>query len=199
MSYVMALNQPISEESNYAQYGEVIVGSEGDTYGTPDIDTGDNFAESYGYLMFGGDTNQGGLDTGILPFGFDGNLATGVDTVQAEQTIVTSQGFPSSAFVGSADVIVGADVPANVSLENIAVNFFQGNTLEETDTFSGMSVDTTDPSSSGAAEDVLTVVPSAPNDNRVVVTGAFRMSSPDGTYPGPTNIFCQVFIHPAAR
>lgn len=199
MSYVMALNQPISEETNYAQYGEVIVGSEGDTSGIPDIDTGDNWAQSYGYMMWGGDTNQGGLDTGILPFGFDGNLATGVSTVQAEQTIVNYQGTPSSALVGSADVIVGADVPAQVSLQNIAVNFFQGNTLQETDTFGGMSVDTTDPSSSGAAEDVLTVVPSAPNVNRVVVTGAFRMSAPDGTYPGPTNIFCQVFIHPAAH
>lgn len=198
MSYVMALNQSITDESGYSAYGEAIVGSEGDTWGTPDIDTGDASGnDSYAYLMWGGDTDNGGLDTGNLPFCFEGNLATGLDTLSIDGTSISYQGSSSSSKMGSVDIRGGADVPAQVSLENIAVSFYQGGALQETQNVPNISVDTTAPGSSGTEEEVLTVTPSSSNDNDVVVTGTLRMAAPDGTYPGPTDIFCQVFVKPA--
>ena len=194
MSYVMAMDQTISEPSGYSLYGEAIVGSEGDTSGTPDIDTGDSYSNSYAYLNWGGDTADGGLDTGSVPFQFDGNLATGVSTLSVDGSTITYSSTSGSNLIGSAQVRIGADVPAQVSLNSISMTFYQGTSAVETDTFSGMSIDTTAPSSSGCAEDILTVTPNSSADNEVVISGTLRMIAPVGTYPGPTDTFSQAFV-----
>jgi hypothetical protein len=198
MSYVMSMDQSISDVNDYSAYGEAIVGSEGSVWGTPDIDAGTDACDnSYGYLPWGGDTSSGGLDTGTIGFSLDANLATGTDTLTVDGSAITYSDA-SSGTVNSVEVRVGADVPAQVSLNDIFVGFYQGGAFQEGDSIPGLSVDTTDPSSSGTAEDVATVTPSSAGNDEVVVSGTLRMIAPDGTYPGPTDIFCQAFIKPRA-
>lgn len=198
MSYVMAMDQTITSESGYVAYGEAIVGSEGYCWGTPDIDTGDASGnDSYAYLMWAGDTDNGGLNTGNLPFCFDGNLATGVDTLSVDGTSITYDSNSSSATIGTVDLCVGADVPAQVSLDDIKVSFYQSGAFQETQSIPGISVDTTDSNSSGTAENIVTVIPSSTNDTEVSIAASFCMYAPDGTYPGPTDMFCQAFVKPS--
>ena len=198
MSYVMSMDQSISNVDNYSAYGEAIVGGEGSPWGLPDVDTGtDSSDNSYAYLQWGGDVNDGGLDTGAIGFHLNADLATGVDTLTVDGVATTYDGN-ASGNVGSVEVRVGADVPAQASLTGIAVSFYQGGTLRETDSVSGLSVDTTASSSTGTAEDILIVTPASQNNDQVIVSGAMRMIAPVGTYPGPTDIFCQAFIKPAS-
>jgi hypothetical protein len=197
MSFVVSMDQNISDVSGYSIYGEAIVGGEGSTWGDPDIDTGtDTSNNSYGYLPWGGNIAAGGLDTGGMGFELDANLATGQDILTVDDQAITYQGAPSGT-VGSVEVRVAADVPATVSLDNISVKFFQGGTLQETESIPGLKVDTTDPSSSGTAENVLIVTPSSQLNDHVVIAGWMQMKAPDGTYPGSTDIFCQAFVKPA--
>jgi hypothetical protein len=198
MSYVMSMDQSITDVNDYSAYGEAIVGSEGSAWGTPDIDAGaDTSDNSYGYLPWGGDTGDGGLDTGSIGFSLDANLGTGTDTLTVDGSGITYSDA-SSGTVSSVEVRVGADVPAQVSLNDILVGFYQGGAFQESESVPGLSVDTTDPSSSGTAEDVATVTPNSAGNDEVVVSGTLRMIAPDGTYPGPTDIFCQAFVKPAA-
>lgn len=195
MSYVMMMDQSISDVGQYSAYGEAYVGGEGSPW-APDIETGNNGSgASYGYLPWGGDVEGGGLDTGPVGFQLDADLATGVDVLTVAGSTISYNGGPSGT-VGSVEVRVGADVPAQVSLQNTAVSFYQGGTLQETDSVSGLSVDTTDPSGPSVAEDVLIVTPNSQANDEVVVSGTMRMAAPDGTYPCPYDIFCQAYIQP---
>lgn len=197
MSYVMLMDQNISDVNDYSAFGEAIVGDEGSPWGEPDTSVGVNDANtSDGYLPWGGDLADGGLDTGPVGFQLDVNLATGVDVLTVGNSTITYTGGASGT-VGSVEVRVGACVPAQVSLNYIAVSFYQNGTLQETDSASGLSVDTTDPSSPPSAAAVLIVSPASPNNDEVVVAGSLRMVAPAGTYPNGKNIFCDAYVKAA--
>jgi hypothetical protein len=198
MSYVMQMDQNITDVSGYSAFGEVIPGDGGCPWGDPDILTGsDPWDCSYGYLQWGGDTVNGGLDTGSMVFQLDANLATGVDVLTVDGTSISYNGGAAGT-VGSVEVRVGAYVAAQVSLDYIGVDFYRAGVLQETDSIPGLSVDTTGPDSPPGTENVLIVTPASSNNDEVVIAGTLKMSAPLGTYASGNDIFCQAFIKPAA-
>ena len=198
MSYVMAMDQNITDETGYSAFAEALVGDEGNAWGQPDFRTGADDADtSDGYLMWGGDLYDGGLDTGQMAFQFDANLATGVDVLTVGGSTLVYNGA-SSGTIGSVNVRVGAFIAAQVSLSYIGVSFYQGGVLQETDSAPGISVDTSDPSSPPAAQSMLMITPASSNDDEVVIAGSLRMFAPIGSYPNGKQIFCDAYVKPAA-
>ncbi|HEY2585257.1 MAG TPA: hypothetical protein VGI81_05790 [Tepidisphaeraceae bacterium] len=199
MSYVMLMDQDVSDDVNgYTAFGEAIVGGEGSTSGPPDIYTGSDESDyNYDYVPWGGNVDDGGLNTGSVTFKLDANLATGVDVLTVAGHTVTYNGGASGT-VGSVEIRVGADVAAQVSLQNISVRFLQGGAEQEYDSAPGLFVDTTNPSGPSAQEAAMIVTPNSQANDEVVVRGSLQMNAADGTYACMYDLFCQAFIKPAA-
>lgn len=198
MAYIMTMDQNLWDEPDgYTAFGEAIVGGEGSTSGPPDIYTGSNDSDyGYDYVPWGGNVDDGGLNTGSMTFQLDANLATGVDVLTVANHTITYYGGASGT-VGSVEIRIGADVAAQVSLQDITVKFLQGGVLQETDSAPEMFVDTTDPAGPSAEEAVMTVTPNSQANEEVVIRGSLQMNAADGTYPGMYDIFCKAFVKPA--
>jgi hypothetical protein len=201
MAIVMMLNPTTSlaNITGYELYSEALVGSNGDPYGVPGYDIGTSSSNnSDGYVTWDAD-EETNFQTGPVAFEMDANLGTGADTLFVTGGIESPLAFqgPGSQKVGSVEIIAAAQVAGQVSWSDVSVDFYQGSTLEETASVgTGPQVDTT--GSGGTEEQIMVVTPSSTQDDHVVVSGTINMSTPNGTIPGPDDLFCQVFIMPAA-
>ena len=203
MAIVMMLNptDSLADITGYDLYGEALVGSNGDPNGVPGYDIGTSTSNnSYGFVTWDG-AEETNFETGAVNFEMDANLWTGTETLAVTggtQSPLTFQ-TGGSQTVGSVELVAAAQVPGQVNWSDVAVLFYINNTLEESASVgTGPQVDTTGSGSSTTEEQIMVVTPSTNNYNRVVVSGTINMSTPDGTIPGPDDLFCQVFIMPPA-
>ena len=185
----------IEDISNYALYGEARAGSNGDPYGEPAgvlaSETNAN-TEQVNWYDFDSD---GGLYTANVAVKLDANLATGQDTwsiAGGTDDPVTLAG-PSGETVDYVELVAGTQVGARVAWSNVQVQFLQGGQVQETVAVgNGPTVDTR--STGGTAEQVETIQPAGSSDDEAIVTGNIKMLCPDGTYPGPDDMFAQAFV-----
>jgi hypothetical protein len=204
---VMTMDSPtVSDTNDYSLYADAVVGSNGDPYCIPGYDLGTDPSTSSGaditwdQSVANGDLSAG-FDTGNCNFLLDSNLGSGTNSLEIGGNSGSALTYDTdgSQTIGSVEIVAGAEITGTAAWKNLSVSFFQGGTLQETQTFGqGPSVDTTDPSTGGSAEQTMTVTPVNPNDDHVIVSGTFRLTSPAGVTPGPTDLFCKVFVMPPA-
>jgi hypothetical protein len=195
MSYALStIEYGMTDDYAYSLYGSMSVGSNGDPNGDPTMTAGDDQGEEvWGYQVWDSDTSDG-FDTGNVPVDFTG------DTSGNESLTVGSSGpltYAGDSFgsISSVQLQAGVQIPASASWSNVVVSFYNGSQLLETDCVaSGPSVNTINTPSTPAAEQVLTVIPTAQNATSVSVSGNMRMTSPNGN-PGSADMFCNIFIN----
>jgi hypothetical protein len=200
------VSDTISDIMGYSLYAEAVPGSNGDPNGSPTYDMGtDPSTASYGYNTWDANASYDtGFDTGSTGFDLDANLGSanlgsGSDTLSVDSAGEISYTGSGSQSIGSVKIRAGAQVPGVVSWTNLTIEFYQGSTMADSLTVSqGPAVDTTPSSSSGTAEQILTVTPASSSTayTRVTVVGTIRMQTPAGSMPGPDDLFCQVFVMP---
>lgn len=202
-SYQMGnVSDSISDIEGYSLYAEAVPGSNGDTGGDPTYNLGaDPSDRSSGFniwdqSVYDGDFNDG-FDTNLSAFNFDGGLGTGSNTLSVKSAATISYGSAGSQSVSSLMIRAGAVASGAVAWTSLTIRFYQGGTETDSLTLSqGPAVDTTDPSSSGIAEQILTVTPNASSTayDRVTISASIRMQTPSGTLPGSDDLFCQVYV-----
>jgi hypothetical protein len=195
MAYYMSpIESTLSSDDSYDAYANLQVGSNGDPSGDPTSAIGDVYGEeNWAYNTW--DTNvSGGFDTSNVPITFD-VTSDGSETLNVGNNSPLTNQTDSIGPISS--VVIEAAVQTNATAKwgGISVEFLKNGSVVETDTFaSGPQVDTTTSGASNVADQTLTVTPSAPDDDEVIVTGIMRMTSPGISYPAAQAMFCNVFV-----
>jgi len=138
--------------------------------------------------------NEGGLNTATVGVSIDVNLNTGQDSFQLGNAApsLTFDG-PSGQTVDDVLLVSGVQVGAKVSWSNVQVQFLQAGVVQETvNVGTGPIVDTR--STGDPEEQIESIVPASTADDEVIITGNIKMLAPDGTYPGPDDLFAQAFV-----
>ncbi len=182
---------------------QVAYGDDGPQNGSdPELYAGDPSGNgSAARAYWGGTTNaDGSWTSGEISVELSIPPAGGVDELQftVDGAIGGSVYYSLPANHGdinSVSVASGAMVGGSVAWSNVSVNFGSGSAGTIVDSYSsatGPAVDGATVDASGG-EEMLTVTPAAESES-VVVTGDFQFTVPAGCYPGPTDLFGQIYV-----
>ncbi|MFI5380489.1 MAG: hypothetical protein ACHRHE_14425 [Tepidisphaerales bacterium] len=198
MSVSLSSGSSITDITGYCLYSEACMGDNGDPWGVPGITSG-TATEETGYAIMTWDDNlSDGLDSGVIGFTFTADMAGGsMSWAVGGADPVTYSGSLGSG-IGEVDIqagVLGSGMAFTFS--SVTLRFYNNNTLVDTETISsGPAVNTIGAQTSSPAESLAVVTPEA-SCNKVVVTGNIRLQAAQGTYPGATDIFGQIFIKQA--
>jgi hypothetical protein len=186
----------IAQETGYAGYGEARAGQNGDPYGVPEAVLANPTNAATERVQWYDADSSGGLLTGTVPVTLDVNLATGIDTwsvAGGTENPVTLSGGPTGQTIADVELAAGVQVGAKVSWSNVTIEFLQAGVVQETvNVGNGPSVDTR--SSGLTSEQIEEIIPASSTDDEVIITGNIKMLAPDGTYPGPDDMFAQAYV-----
>jgi hypothetical protein len=193
-SYLAGSQGNIQEVQNYGLYASLLVGSNGDPNGDPTSDIGDVNGEE-NWATFAWDTNlNGGFDSGTTPVVFDAS-ANGDETLSVEDLPSLSYNAAAIGSISSVVIEAAVEVPAETKWSDITVQFYQGGTdVENLSLSAGPDVNTINTPNAPVASQILTVFPSNPNCDRVVVAASLRMQSPGNHYPPSNGMFGNIYI-----
>jgi hypothetical protein len=185
----------ISDVTGYCCIGETRYGSNGGNDGTPEWDTGSVSDQTTGRMKWADDPDDG-FDTGLL----NTELATSPNG--AEGIVFALQASPDSPLlyapltfgsIGNVLVRAGAQITSTVRWGNVLVTFYKAGTETESYEYgTTFEVSTTDDSPTGEA--MLTVVPEFEDNDQVTIQGSIEMILPAGYYPGPDDMFNQIYV-----
>jgi hypothetical protein len=189
----------ISDITGYCCIAETRYGSNGGNEGTPEWDVGSASNQTTGRTKWADDPDDG-FDTGLL------NTELGTSQGGAEGIGFALQDSPDSPLIyvgvtygsiGNVLVRAGAQITSTVSWTGVNVTYYKNGNQTETYEYNGtFQVSTTD--GSPTAEVILTVVPQFDDNDQVTVQGSIEMVLPAGYYPGPDDMFNQVFVYTAS-
>jgi hypothetical protein len=173
------------------------VGSNGDPYGDPTTDIGDIYGEENWAFNTWDSSLSGGFDTSEVPVSFE-VASAGNETLNVANADPLTYQTDSIGPISSVVLEAAVQTNAEASWSNVSVEFLQNGSVVEVDNFAnGPQVNTVDSGSSNVADQTLTVTPSSPNDDEVIVTGAMRLASPGISYPASQAMFCNIFVNGA--
>ncbi len=192
------LHSYISDIGSYNLYSQASMGDNGYPDGIPGVYVGvSDSANQSAYREWDSDLSDG-LDSGWVAVSFTATLGS-------TNTAQFSVGGAGTTYYsgGSATAISEVDIRAAVagpdmamSWSNLSVAFYQGSSLVETVSLGNdVAVSTIGSQTWDPAEMIAQITPTQSNCDKVVVTGSIRLQAAAGTYPGPNDIFGQVFIH----
>jgi len=198
MPYYMSLVQStLPDDSSYNTWANFEVGGNGDPYGDPTYGIGDADGEENWSTNTWDNQFVNGFDTSDVPISFD-VTSGGSETLNVEGESPLSYQTASIGPISSVVLEAAVQTNAIADWSNVSVEFLKNGSVVETDNFSvGPQVDTVNAGSANIADQTLTVTPSSPDDDEVLVTGVMRMASPGINFPAAQAMFCNVFVNGA--
>jgi hypothetical protein len=192
MSVTTWTSSSISEPSG-AYFGQVLMGDNGNVYGTPTVVVGAG-GEALASTYLTWDSNlDDGMDSGWVNAWFV-DAAGQVDMGSGN---VGEASFQPSSELSIHQVVIRSVVEStymSMSWRDLTVNFFIGGEVVETVTVGDLTADTLAGNSNDPQEAIALVTGSAAGYDGVTVTGQVRLTVVEGTYAGPGDIFGQVLI-----
>jgi hypothetical protein len=189
----------ISNIIGYCAYAEVKYGSNGAAGGVPEYGVGHDPSDTVtGRRVWDGNLADG-LESGWI--NVELALEPGGGANDVKWTVFG--GTPNPVFYSGVtygtivQVRVRAAVQAPVQMQwrSVTVKFYKNGTMVDSFTRrAGPEVDRRSYPTPVAAEQVLTVVPAAADNDKVVVTGQVRLHAPAGISLQATDLFGQVFV-----
>ena len=189
----------ISEITGFCAYADVRVGSNGAPDGSPEYDVGSLLGSAVsGRIVWTSDLSDG-FSSGFVQVRLDAAPGGGSNGVRWEvvngspQTIV----YNGVQYGSIQEVQIRAAVllAAKMIWRAVSVSFFKGGV--QTDGVSlrgGPQVDTTGGIIPITAEQILTVIPDATDNDEVVIVAEMELACPLTTLVQPNDIFGQIFV-----
>jgi hypothetical protein len=197
MSYAMsAVEYTVDTDATQSLYASLMVGSNGDPNGDPTYAIGDDQGEeAWGYQVWDSRSLNGAFDSGSVTFAFTGK-STGDESISVGGAAPVTYTGDSFGTIASVQLQAGVLIPAEAKLSGLIVSFYSGNTLAEQDIIPvGPDANTIPTPSTPVAEQLMTITPPSSNCDKVVIIGTLRLTAPPGSYPGTSDMFCNVFIN----
>jgi hypothetical protein len=196
--YMAPMDYQVLYPSGDDLYGNMMVGGNGDPYGTPEFDVGDDQGmENWGFCTWDSTWNSNGntpFDTGSIAVAFSA-ATDGSESLQVGSNDPVTYTGDSIDSISSVVFQAAVTVPAEASWSGISVEFFSGSTLVETESdLTGPVANTTETPSTPVAEQLMTITPDVSGVTSAIATGTMRLQAPAGTTPGATGMFCNIFI-----
>jgi hypothetical protein len=192
--YLASADYNIASPSGDDLFGNMMVGGDGNGSGCAETTVGDDQGgEYYGYYTWC-ESEGDGFNSGGVPVSFVAD-SDGYESLEVSTNDPVTYNGDSIGPIGS--VVFQAAVTEQGSAEwsDISVDFYSGSTLVETDSaMQGPEANTTDTPSTPQKEQLMTVTPSASDITSVKIAGEIQLTAPAGSTPGPTGMFCNVFI-----
>lgn len=179
-------------------FAEARFGSNGGT-GTPEYDVGSTTSNAVsGRTVWDSDLSNG-LNSGWINVSLDAEAGGGSNAVSWTVTggTVVPLLFSGVTYgiIDNVQIVAAVQFPAQMLWRSVLVKFYKAGVLIES--FServGPQVDTTGATPPVAKEQVLTVVPAQTDNDKVVITGQIELVCAAGIYPGPNDIFAQIYV-----
>jgi hypothetical protein len=193
MSYVMSAPTYSISDIYGGLYVDLEPGSNGNSSGDPTYTIGDDQGmEQWGFTQWDSDLSDG-FDTGPVNVDFTA-WAAGQESATIGSNTPLSYDGDAIGTIGSVVLRAGVLVSGEAKFSNVTVEFYHDDSLLETDSISaGPDANTLDGSAT-QQEQLLTISPTATNANKVVVCATAQLRSPTDTAPGPTDMFCDIFV-----
>lgn len=185
----------ISQFSGYSAFGEAKYGANGGDSAWPECAAGVPTGFETGSRVW--DANPyDGVDSGWvgvqLTVESSGGISWAVNGCSAGNLQRSTGSFGD---IERVHVRAGAQAEGTAAWRSLSIEFYDGGSVADSYSQSGgPEVDTTSTPWWPVAEDILTVTPDVWGVDKVVVSGQVRFTSPQGVYPGPDDLFGQVFI-----
>lgn len=192
----------ISIITGYCITSEVKYGSNGSSGGIPEYGVGHDSAD----MVTGRRTWDSDLSNGVdsswvvvelVAEAGGGNSGINWTVTGGTVSPVTYAGTSYGA-IGRVRVRAAVQAPVQFQWRSLAMRFYKNGS--QVDSFSrraGPEVDRRGYPTPVQAEQVLEVVPAVQDADRLVVTGQVRLAAPVGLYPGPVDLFGQIFVDAA--
>jgi hypothetical protein len=188
----------VSAITGFCAFAEAKYGDNGVAGGTPEVAVGNSSADAETTGRNWDADPSDGVDSGPVTVLFSAEAGGGTAGISwavsgADAVPITYVGRTYGA-VGVVKVRAAVQVGAKVTWGSVQVKFYRnGRVTESHSPAGGPAVDTT-AGPSGVAEQVLTVTPGFANNTKVTVSGSVTFECPQGTVPGATDLFAQVFL-----
>ncbi len=187
--------------TGYSVYASAQYGDDGPGNGPdPEVDVGNGDGGSYGRdtwdappLESDGSFNSGWLPTQLVVNPGDASDAVQWDVAGDNPDTLDCAGS-SSGPITSVELVAGVQTTATAEFGEVTIEFLKNGTVEDTWTGDGPSVTTSDPAAPSAEQDVV-VTPGVADANSVIVRGNIHFAAPAGVYPGPNDMYAEVFVN----
>jgi hypothetical protein len=195
MSIVMSLSPDLSDLSGQKATAVVCPGSNGSAWGDAEYSVGVDESDMTGGRTVWDGNLSNGFDTSSVPIQI---RASGSGTsLQAAGAGDGTMSSADAAVSGISEVDLRACAQASnaeAQWSDIVVQFYKGNTL--TQSVSVGTLDATGTSDAPTEEDLAKIIPSASDNDSVIITGTVRLQcSEPNAVPSSTGLFCQALIY----
>ena len=161
--------------------------------GTPSLYARDAWDPSYDY--------GGAFDSGWVPTELQVNAGGGsagvLWSVSGDTTGTLDYTGQACGVITGVDLVAGAQTTGTAEFGEVTIDFLKNGVVEDSWTGQGPSATSTDPSSPFAEQDLF-VRPSVNDATAVTVSGNVRMTTPAGVFPGPADLYTNVFVNTTA-
>lgn len=186
----------ITQINGFNYIAELQYGSDGQIWGPPEVDAGTASSRATGWAVWD-DNPDDGVDSGWINTGYE--LKSGVNGLSLTTAASAGPVKYSVGTIGIGSIAIRAGVQNQAAMlwTSTIVQFYRGNTLQETVALNDFGVDKTQ--SWGIGQELVTIQPARTDNDRVEINGASRMVAPEGVYLDSYDTFSQIFAFGPGR